>query len=197
MEVTAAMVKELREKTGAGVLDCKKALIDAQGSHDKAVEWLREKGLATAAKKANRATGQGLVTSYIHPGSRIGVIIEVNCETDFVARTDEFKSLAHDLSMQVAAARPEYVAPEDVPANILEHERDIYRKQAEGEGKPERAIDNIVEARLKKYFEEFCLIEQPFIKNPDIKVRELITDKISTTGENIRVRRFVRYELGQ
>jgi elongation factor Ts len=191
------MVKELREKTGAGVLDCKKALEQTNGDIEKAIQLLREKGLATAAKKAGRTTSQGVIASYIHPGARIGVMVEVNCETDFVARLEEFQSLAHDIAMQVAASKPEWISPEDVPAEVLERERSIYRKQAEAEGKPARAIDNIVEGRLQKYFAEFCLLEQPFIKNPEIAVKDLIAEKIAKTGENIRVSRFVRYELGQ
>jgi elongation factor Ts len=191
------MVKELREKTGAGVLDCKKALESANGDFEKAIHYLREKGLAAAAKKAGRTTLQGVVTSYIHPGSRVGVLVELNCETDFVARLDEFQALAHDIAMQVAASKPEWLSSADVPADILERERAIYRKQAESEGKPARAIDNIVEGRLKKFYAEFCLLDQPFIKNPDVTINSLITDKIAKIGENIRVARFVRYELGQ
>jgi len=190
------MVKELREKTGAGVLDCRKALEYAQGDYEKAVRYLREKGLATAQKKAGRATGQGIIEAYIHAGARIGVLVELNCETDFVARTDEFKALAHDIAMQVAAARPEYVSPEDVPAEVVERERAIYRAQAEAEGKNPRALDSIVEGRLKKWYAEFCLLSQPFIKNPDQTVQDVINEKIAKIGENIRVRRFVRFELG-
>lgn len=196
LEIGTAMVKELREKTGAGVLDCKKALEHSEGDMEKAALWLREKGLAAAAKKSTRATGQGVIASYIHQGARIGVMVEVNCETDFVARLEEFQALAHDIAMQVAAARPDWVAPDDVPAEVVERERDIYRKQAESEGKPPRAIDNIVEGRLKKFYAEFCLLEQPFIKDPAVVIKDLIAGKIATTGENIRVSRFVRYELG-
>jgi elongation factor Ts len=196
VEITATMVKELREKTGAGVLDCRKALEYAQGDYEKAVRYLREKGLATAQKKAGRATGQGIIEAYIHAGARIGVLVELNCETDFVARTDEFKALAHDIAMQVAAARPEYVSPEDVPAEVVERERAIYRAQAEAEGKNPRALDSIVEGRLKKWYAEFCLLSQPFIKNPDQTVQDVINEKIAKIGENIRVRRFVRFELG-
>jgi len=197
LEIGTAMVKDLREKTGAGVLDCKKALEQANGDVDKAVEWLREKGLAGAAKKATRTTSQGVVASYVHPGSKLAVLVELNCETDFVARLDEFQTLAHDICMQVAASKPEYVTPDEVPAAVLEAERAIYRKQAEDEGKPAKAIDKIVEGRLAKYFAEFCLMEQPFIKNPDVAIKDLITEKITKTGENIRVRRFVRFELGK
>ena len=166
MEIGTAMVKDLREKTGAGVLDCKHALEQSDGDMDKALQWLREKGLAGAAKKASRTTGQGIVTSYIHPGSRVGVLVELNCETDFVARLDEFQALAHDIAMQVAAAKPEWLTPADVPADVVERERDIYKVQAEAEGKPPKAVENIVEGRLKKFYAEFCLVEQAFIKNP-------------------------------
>ena len=197
MGIETIMVKDLREKTGAGVLDCKKALEHTNGDLEKAIQYLREKGLVGAAKKAGRATGQGVVTAYIHPGSRVGVMVELNCETDFVARLDEFQALAHDIAMQVAASKPEWGSSDDVPADIVQRERDIYRKQAEAEGKPPKAIDNIVDGRLKKYFSEFCLLEQPFIKNPDQAIKDIITAKIATTGENIRVSRFIRYELGK
>lgn len=197
MEIGTAMVKDLREKTGAGVLDCKKALEQANGDMDKAIQWLREKGLAAAAKKAARATSQGVIASYIHPGARVGVMLELNCETDFVARLDEFQSLAHDIAMQVAAMKPLWVSSEDIPADVLEHEREIYRKQAELEGKPSKAIESIVQGRLKKFYAEFCLLDQPFIKDGNIAVKDLVTQKIATIGENIRVARFVRYELGQ
>jgi elongation factor Ts len=197
LEIGTAMVKELREKTGAGVLDCKKALEGSAGDMDKALQWLREKGLAGAAKKASRTTGQGVVTSYIHPGSKIGVLVEVNCETDFVARLDDFQALAHDISMQIAASRPEWLTADDVPADVKEREREIYRTQAESEGKPPKAVEAIVEGRLKKFYAEFCLLEQPFIKNPDLAIKDLVSAKILSTGENIKVSRFVRYELGK
>lgn len=196
MEIGTGMVKELREKTNAGVLDCKKALEAANGDMDKAVEWLREKGLAGAAKKASRTTKQGLIEAYVHPGSKLAVLVEVNCETDFVARTDEFQTLIHDIAMQVAASKPEWIAPADVPDDVVAREKAIYRAQAEEEGKPARAIDSIVEGRLKKFYAEFCLLEQPFIKNPDVAIKNLITDVITRTGENVRVARFVRYQLG-
>ncbi len=196
MEIETIMVKDLRDKTGAGVLDCKKALLASDGDMDKAIAYLREKGLASAAKKANRTTSQGVIASYVHPGSHLCVMVEVNCETDFVARLEEFQALAHDLAMQVAAAKPEWLSSEDVPVEVQERERDIYRKQAESEGKPPKAIENIIEGRLKKYFAEFCLLEQPFIKNPDTIVKELLTAAIAKTGENIKVSRFVRWELG-
>ncbi len=197
MEIGTAMVKDLREKTGAGVLDCKKALEQANGDVEKATEWLREKGLAGAAKKASRTTSQGIISSYVHLGSKLAVLVELNCETDFVARLDEFQALAHDIAMQVAASKPEWVRPEDVPADVVEHEREIYRKQAEDDGKPAKAIDNIVEGRIKKYYAEFCLLEQPFIKDPSVAIRDLIAAKIATSGGNIRVSRFVRFEMGK
>jgi len=196
LEIETVMVKDLRDKTGAGVLDCKKALMASEGNMDKAIAYLREKGLAAAAKKATRTTSQGVIASYVHPGSHLVVMVEVNCETDFVARLEEFQALAHDLAMQVAASKPEWVSSEDVPVEVQERERDIYRKQAESEGKPPRAIENIIEGRLKKYLAEFCLLEQPFIKNPDLSVKDLVIAAIARTGENIKVSRFVRWELG-
>ena len=197
MAIETSMVKDLREKTGAGVLDCKRALEQANGDAEKAMQWLREKGLAGAAKKASRTTSQGLIESYVHPGAKLAVLVEVNCETDFVARTDEFQSLAHDIAMQVAASKPEWVSPEDVPADVVERERSIYAKQAEAEGKPPKAVEKIVEGRLAKYYGEFCLLEQPFIKDPGRTIKDLMTEKIARTGENIRVNRFVRMELGK
>jgi elongation factor Ts len=197
LEIGTAMVKELREKTGAGVLDCKKALEQANGDMDKALQWLREKGLAGAAKKAARSTGQGVVTSYIHPGARVGVLVELNCETDFVARLDEFQALAHDIAMQVAAAKPEWLSPADVPADVVERERAIYKTQAETEGKPPKSVENIVEGRLKKFYAEFCLVEQPFIKNPDLAIKDLVSAKVLSTGENVKIGRFVRFEIGK
>ena len=196
-EITSQMVKELREKTGAGIMDCKKALQECQGDLEKAVEALRKKGLATAAKKASRATNEGLIHSYIHMGGKIGVLIEVNCETDFVARTDEFKELAHNLAMQVAASSPLYVSKEDVPEDALEKERRLYREQALEQGKPEKVIDRIVEGKLNKFYQEVCLLEQPFIREPEKTVSQLITEHIAKLGENIRVKRFVRFQLGE
>jgi elongation factor Ts len=196
LDISTAMVKDLREKTGAGVLDCKKALEHTNGDMDKALTYLREKGLAGASKKAARVTSQGVVASYIHPGDQLGVLVELQCETDFVARLEEFQALAHDLAMQVAAAKPEWVSSDEVPADIVERERTIYRAQAESEGKPPKAVDNIVEGRLKKYLAEFCLMDQPFIKNPDVAIKDLVNEKIAKTGENIRVARFVRFQLG-
>lgn len=195
--VTAAMVKELRERTGAGMMDCKKALAETGGDMQKAIDYLREKGLAAAAKKAGRVAAEGVVDAYIHPGGKVGVLLEVNCETDFVARTDDFRALVHDLALQVAAAKPGFVRREDVPEEVLAREKEILAAQAAGEGKPEKVIGKIVEGRLEKFFKEACLLEQPFIKNPDITVGQLVNEHIARLGENIIVRRFVRFELGE
>ncbi|MGI9952010.1 translation elongation factor Ts [Moorellaceae bacterium AZ2] len=195
--ISAADVKELRSRTGAGMMDCKRALEETGGDMEKAVEYLRMKGLAAAAKKAGRATREGVVDAYIHGGGRIGVLIEVNCETDFVARTEEFRELVHDLAMQVAAARPQYVRREDVPQEVVEKEKSILRAQALNEGKPEKVIDKIVEGRLEKFYQEACLLEQPFIKDMERTVKDLVAEKIAKLGENIEVRRFVRFELGE
>ncbi|NLW24720.1 MAG: translation elongation factor Ts [Clostridia bacterium] len=197
MTVTAAMVKELREMTGAGMMDCKKALQETNGNMEKAIEYLREKGLAAAAKKAHRVAAEGMVTSYIHMGGKIGVLVEVNCETDFVAKTDRFKELAKDIAMQIAASRPEYIKKEDVPEDVLNKEREILRAQALNEGKPEKIVDKMVEGRIEKFYKEVCLLEQPFIKDNDKTVGQLISEAIAEIGENIQVRRFVRYELGE
>lgn len=197
MEVPAAQVKELRERTGAGMLACKQALVEARGDMERAITILREKGLAAAARKAGRVANDGLVEAYIHGGGRIGVLVEVNCETDFVARTEEFRTLARDLAMQIAAARPEYIRREDVPEEVVARERAILRAQALREGKPEKVVDRMVEGRLEKFFKEQCLLEQPFIKDPNITVGQLITEKIARLGENITVRRFARFELGE
>ncbi len=196
-EINAQMVKELREMTGAGMMDCKKALSAVDGDLQKAVDYLRETGKAAAAKKASRVATEGLVESYIHGIGRIGVLLELNCETDFVAKTDEFKALARDLAMQVAASKPEYVRIEEVPADVVEKEKEILAAQAANEGKPEKIIAKMVQGRIEKFYKEICLMEQPFIKNPDVTVKELLTEKISKIGENISVRRFVRYELGE
>ncbi len=197
MAITAAMVKELREKTGAGMMDCKKALVEADGNIDKAIEILREKGMASAAKKAGRIAAEGIVSSYIHTGGRIGVLVEVNCETDFVAKTDDFQNLVKDIAMQIAAMNPKYIRREDVPEEELEKERAILREQALAEGKPERVIDRIVEGRISKYFQEVCLLEQTFIKDNEKTVDQLVRSAIARIGENISVRRFVRYEMGE
>ncbi|HHT72486.1 MAG TPA: translation elongation factor Ts [Firmicutes bacterium] len=195
--ITAAMVKELREKTGAGMMDCKKALSETNGDMEKAVDYLREKGLAAASKKAGRIAAEGLVESYIHMGGRIGVLVEVNCETDFVAKTDEFKELAKDIAMHIAASRPEYVKRDEIPEEVLEHERKLYRQIALNEGKPEKIIDKIVEGKIERFVKEICLLDQPFVKDPDITVGDLITAKIAKIGENIAVRRFARFERGE
>jgi len=197
MAVTAAQVKELREKTGAGMLDCKKALEEAGGDMTRAAEILREKGLAAAASKAGRAATEGLVESYIHGEGRIGVLVEVNCETDFVAKTDNFRRFVRDIAMQIAAAAPKYVNKEDVPEEELNKEREILRSQALNEGKPEKIVDKMVEGRLAKYYSEVCLMEQQFIKDPDQTVAQLLNSMIAQIGENISIRRFVRFELGE
>lgn len=197
MAVTAEMVKALREKTGAGMMDCKRALQETGADMEKAVEYLREKGLAAASKRAGRTAAEGIIESYIHLGSKLGVLVEVNCETDFVARTDEFREFAKDVAMQVAAANPLYLAKEDVPEDVLAKEKEILRVQALNEGKPEKVVDKIVEGRLAKYYSENCLLEQPFIKDPDKKVRDLLTEKMARIGENMIIRRFVRFRLGE
>lgn len=196
-EITAAMVKELRDKTGAGMMDCKRALVDKNGDMSAAVDYLREKGLAAAAKKAGRIAAEGVVESYIHMGGRIGVLVEVNCETDFVAKTDEFVALARDIAMHIAASKPEYVSREEIPEEVLEHERGIYKTIAENEGKPEHIISKIVEGRIERYVKEICLLDQPFVKDPDMTVAELLNAKVAKIGEKISIRRFARYERGE
>ena len=197
MKITTSMVKELRESTGAGVLDCKKALETSDGDIEKAKAYLREKGLAAAAKKAGREVKEGLIEAYVHAGGRVGALIELGCETDFVARTDGFKELAHDLAMQVVASKPLYLTPDDIPPEVLEKEENIYRAQARDLGKPEHVVDRIVQGKLQKYFDEVCLMRQPFIKDNDMTVQDIITQMIAKVGENIVVRRFVRFELGE
>jgi elongation factor Ts len=194
--VSPSLVKELREKTGVGMMDCKRALAECAGDMELASDLLRKRGLAAAAKKSHRETGQGLVESYIHAGGKVGVLIEVNCETDFVARTEAFRALVHDLAMQVAATSPIAVAPEEVPAATVAKEREILAEQAKASGKPEKIIEKMVEGRLQKFYEEFCLVEQAFVKDPDRKVKDIVNDAIAKLGENIRVRRFVRFQLG-
>lgn len=194
--ITMQMVKELRQMTGAGVLDCKQALEAHEGDIEKAVVYLREKGMAAAAQRANREAREGLVGSYVHAGSKVAALIEVNCETDFVAHTDEFQTLAHDLAMQVVAAKPSYLVPEEVPAEVLEEEKAVYRAQMADSGKPDHILDRIVEGKLAKFYEEACLLEQPFIKDPSITVRELVQQANALLGENIVVRRFARFEVG-
>lgn len=195
--ITAAMVKELRERTGAGMMDCKKSLAETDGNMEKAIEYLREKGLAAAAKKAGRIAAEGLVESYIHGGGRIGVLVEVNCETDFVAKTDDFRSLCRDIAMQIAASKPEFVSRDEISETTIAKEKEILRAQALNEGKPEKLVDKMVDGRIEKYYKEVCLLEQPFIKEPDKTVKDLITEKISKIGENISVRRFVRFQVAE
>ena len=195
--VTASLVKELRERTGAGMMDCKKALEKTGGDIEKAIDLLREKGLAAAAKKAGRITAEGMVGSYIHMGGRIGVLIEVNCETDFVAKTEGFKDFVKNMAMQVAASKPLYVSRDEVPANVLEKEKQILRQQAINEGKPENIVDKIVEGRIEKFFKEACLLEQPYIRDPEVSVQQVLTETIAKIGENISIRRFARYEMGE
>lgn len=197
MEISTTLVKQLRETTGAGVLDCRKALEQTGGDLDKAAAFLREKGLAKAAKKAERVARDGRIELYAHPGSRVGVMLELNCETDFVARNDEFKALAHDLALHIAFANPRYVRPEDVPPDVVEAQKAAFRADALATGKPEAVVDKIVQGKLDKFFDEVCLLRQPFVRDDKVKVGDLLTQLIAKIGENIVVRRFVRYELGQ
>jgi len=191
------MIKELRERTSAGVLDCRKALGQSGGDFDEAIALLREKGLAAVAKRAGRKASEGLVDAYIHPGNRVGVLLELNCETDFVARTEDFKNLTHELALHIAFAAPRYLAREDIPAEVLEKEKAAYRAQALEEGKPERIIERIVDGRLEKFYQQVCLMEQPFVKDEDELVAELIQDATARLGEHIVQRRFVRFERGE
>ncbi len=197
MKVTMEMVRKLRDMTGAGVMDCKKALEEAEGDFDKAVEILRKKGAAKAAKKAGRATTEGIITSYVHFNGKIGVLLELNCETDFVARTDEFKELAYNLAKQVAAMSPRWVSRENVPEEVIEKEKEIYREQLKDSGKPENVIEKIIEGKLNKFFEEYCLLEQDYIFEEGKKVQDIVTEAIAKIGENIKVSRFVRMEVGE
>ncbi|OGF98375.1 MAG: elongation factor Ts [Candidatus Glassbacteria bacterium GWA2_58_10] len=197
MEITAASVQALRKATGAGMMDCKKALAEAGGNADKATEILRKTGAMKAAKRQDREAREGLVHSYIHMGGKIGVLIELNCETDFVARTEVFQQLAKDLAMHIAASSPDYIRQEDVPAEVLEKEKEIYREQASQSGKPEKVWDKIAEGRLEKFYQEACLLDQPFVKNPDTAVGQLIREVAGKVGENIVIRRFTRFQLGQ
>ncbi len=195
-EVTAILVKDLRERTGAGMMECKKALVEAKGDIGEAEVLLRKWGIASAGKKASRATRQGLIGSYIHHGGQLGVLVEVNCESDFVARTDDFKELVHDLAMHIAAADPRFIRKEDVAAAVLEKEKEIARARALGEGKPEKVLDKIVEGRIQKFYEEVCLLDQPFVKDATLSVGQLVKTKIAKLGENIGVARFVRFKVG-
>ena len=197
MQITPAMVKELREKTGAGIMDCKEALTATSGSLEEAVDYLRKKGLQAATKRSSRSTGQGAVGSYIHGGGRIGVLVEVNCETDFVARTDDFQELVRDLAMHIAATDPASVSRDEINPTLVESERQIYRTQAINEGKPEKILDKIVEGKLEKFYAESCLLEQAFVKDPERTINDLLQESISKIGENIVVKRFTRYRLGE
>lgn len=197
MEINASMVKELREKTGVGMMDCKKALNECHGDMEKATEYLREKGLAAAAKKASRIAAEGVVDSYIHMGGKIGVLVEVNCETDFVAKTPGFKAFVHDVALQIAAGNPTYIQKEDVPIEEIEKEKAILRAQALNEGKPEKVVDRMVEGRIEKFYKESCLLEQAFIRDADKNINALLNEQIATIGEKISIRRFVRYTMGE
>ena len=197
MEITAKMVSELRKSTSAGIMDCKKALIESNGDLEAATQYLREKGLKASELRGGRAASEGQIVSYIHPGSRIGSLVEVNCETDFVARTEQFQNLTKEIAMQVAASKPKYVSQDDVPENVLESEKSILRKQTLEEGKPEHIVDKIVEGRLSKFYSEVCLLEQPYIREVDKTVNQLVQEAIAQLGENIVVRRFSLYVLGQ
>ncbi|NLC12162.1 MAG: translation elongation factor Ts [Firmicutes bacterium] len=195
--ISAAMVKELREATGAGMMDCKNALVEANGDKEKALTILREKGLAKAAKKASRVASSGVVDSYIHMGGKVGVLVEVNCETDFVAKTADFQELVRDICLHITATNPLYLKREDVPEDVIEKEKDILRKQALREGKPEKVVEKIVSGRIEKFYKENCLLEQPFIKDEDKTISDLLNEKIAKLGENIVIRRFVRFQLGE
>ncbi len=195
--ITADLVKTLRERTGAGMMDCKAALAETNGDMEKAVDALRKRGLASAAKKSGRATSEGVVGSYIHMGGKIGVLVEVNCESDFVARTDDFQTLVKELGLQIAAASPLYVSRDEVPADVLEREKAIYREQMASSGKPANVIDKIVEGKLNSYYEQFCLLEQPYIRDPKVKVEDMIKAVIGKLGENIAVARFARFKVGE
>jgi elongation factor Ts len=197
MEVSAAAVKNLREKTGAGMMDCKKALAESGGDLDKAVDYLRQKGLAAATKKASRTASDGAIGAYVHPGGKIGVLVELNCETDFVARTAEFQNLLKDIAMQIAAANPSYIRREEIPSEHLDKERELCRRQALESGKPEKVVEKIVDGKLDRFYSEVCLLEQSFIKNPDQKVADVLTEAVARLGENIQVKRFSRYQLGE
>jgi elongation factor Ts len=197
MQVTSQMVKELRERTGAPMMDCKRALVESEGDLDKAIDLLRKQGMATAAKKAGRHAGEGIVGSYIHAGGKIGVLVEINCETDFVARTDDFQELVKDVAMHVAAADPRFVTRDEVTEEVLTQEREIYKEQALASGKPENIVDRIVDGKMEKFYAENVLLEQPYIKDPDQTVEEMVAAKIGKLGENIQVRRFARFQVSE
>jgi len=197
LEITSAMVKELRTKTGAGMMDCKQALASSDGDFEKAIDFLRKKGLSAATKRSSKAAKDGTIASYIHMGGKIGVMVEINCETDFVAKTDDFQTMAKDIAMHIAASNPTYVRPEEIPEAAMEREKEIYRSQLREEKKPEKIWDKIIEGKLKKFYEDVCLTEQKFVKNQDITVATLISNMIAKTGENIVLRRFARFQLGE
>jgi elongation factor Ts len=197
MEITAAMVKQLREATGAGMMECKAALTEANGNMEEATTILRKRGLAQATKKAGRSTNEGLIGSYIHMGGKIGVLVEVNCESDFVARTDDFQNMAREIAMHVAAASPQYVRREDVPGDILDREREIYRAQMKDQGKPPQVVEKIIEGKLNSFFEQVCLLDQPSIRDPKVTIGQVVQQAIAKLGENIAVSRFVRFKLGE
>lgn len=194
-KITAALVSELRARTSVGMMDCKKALVECDGDIEKAIDFLREKGIAKAAKKASRTASQGMMFSYIHSNAKLGVLLELNCETDFVARTEDFQNLGHEIALHIAAANPTYILPEDVPAEVIEHEKEIVRAQAREEGKPEQIIDRIAEGRINKFYEENCLMEQKYIRDPEVKIKDLIIEQIAKLGENMQVRRFSRFAI--
>jgi elongation factor Ts len=197
VEVSASMVKDLREKTGAGMMDCKKALAESAGDFEKAVDFLRQKGLATAARRAGKVASEGQIGSYVHAGGKIGVMVEVNCETDFVAKTDDFRAFAKDVAMHIAASNPLYVQRENVPPEALEREREIYRAQVREAGKPEKIMEKIVAGKLEKYYSEVCLLEQPFVKDPDRTVQDLLNGLVGKLGEKVEIRRFIRFQVGE
>ncbi len=197
MEISIELVKDLRQRTGAGIVDCKAALQEASGSIEAAIDYLRKKGLATAAKKAGRIATDGLVASYIHAGGKMGVLVEINCETDFVAKTEDFQGFVKNMAMHIAAANPQFIRREDVPPEVLEKEREIYRTQALDSGKPEKVIDKIVEGKLERFYSEACLLEQTYIKDSDLTVKEVLDGMIGKLGENIAIRRFARFQLGE
>jgi elongation factor Ts len=197
VEISASLVKELRDKTGVGVLDCKKALKECKGDVDQAIDYLRKKGIATAKKRGGRATSEGQIRSYIHAGGKIGVLVEVNCETDFTGKTEEFTAFVRDIAMHVAATNPISIDPEGVPPDTLAKEKEIYASQARETGKPEKIIEKIVEGKLKKFYAESCLLEQSFVKNPDITIQDLLNEMMAKTGENMVIKRFVRFQLGE
>ena len=197
MEIDAQKVKKLREKTSAGIMDCKEALRHTEGDEEKAISYLREKGMAKAAKKAGREASEGIIDAYIHLGGKVGVLLEINCETDFVAKNEDFQRLARDVCLQIAASRPSYMRKEEVPSEVLENEKELIKKQALNEGKPEKVVDKIVEGKLEKFYQEHCLLEQPFIKDEDKSVNQVVVDAVAKLGENIIVRRFSCFEVGE